>query len=310
MYSEKWLKKLEIFRLKQEEKKRKLKLKKLKEKRKKKKIEKKQIAIENEKPKKIIIKKRKVGRPKKRGPKKKRIRRKIIKIVKPRPVIDFKIVSCLNGKQNGYIGSFRTYNEAWDKLKELECLNESVEFPRRFLNSGTIKTIKDEYLMLERNRYGDKEDTSLRNEFGKFVKHHISNNDKWIIREKTQRLVEETFWVYGFDPKTDRKTSRWIYENLLLGRITSKYDIIRILLYKNKLIIRYDNEPITMIMCKNKSDAIRLYNHLSDKIRTEKIKQIICIGAFNIICDARREIEKQIMELTGWNKMKIQRSTN
>ena len=66
------------------------------------------------------------------------------------------------------------------------------------------------------------------------------------------------------------KTSRWIYENLLLGRITNKYDIIRILLYKNKLIIRYDNEPITMIMCKNKSDAIRLYNHLSDKIRTEK----------------------------------------
>ena len=56
MYTEKWLKKLEIFRLKQEEKKRKLKLKKLKEKRKKKQIEKKQIANENEKPKKIILK--------------------------------------------------------------------------------------------------------------------------------------------------------------------------------------------------------------------------------------------------------------
>ena len=67
---------------------------------------------------------------------------------------------------------------------------------------------------------------------------------------------------------------------------------------------------MSMIMCKNKSDCIRLYNFISDKIRTEKIKQIICIGAYNIISDSRREIERDIMELTGWNKIKIQRTTN
>lgn len=257
-----------------------------------------------------IKKKRKVGRPKKRGPKKKRIRRKIIKIVKQRPVIDFKIISSLNGKQNGYIGNYRTYSEAYAKLKELEDENKNVLFPRKYLNSGIIGNIKDEYLLLEKNRFGNKNDGMLRNEFGKIVKHKITNNTKWIIKDKIVKLVEETFWVYGHDPKKDRKNCQWIIDNLIFDSIESKYDIIRILVYKNKLIIKYDNKPMSIVMCKNKSDCIRLYNFISDKINKEKTKQVIFIGAYNVICDARRELENDIMELTGWNKIKIQRSTN
>ena len=254
--------------------------------------------------------KRKVGRPKKRGPKKKRIRKKIIKISKPRPVIDFKIISSLNGKQNGYVGNYRTYSEAYIKLKELENENDKVIFPRKYLNSGIIGNIKDEYLLLEKNRFHDKSDGILRNEFGKFIKHKITNNSKWVIRDKIVKLVEETFWVYGYDPKTERKTCKWIIENLILDSIVSKYDIIRVMVYKNKLIIKYDNKPMSIIMCKNKSDCIRLYNFISDKINKEKIKQIFFIGSYNTICDARRELEHDIMNLTGWNKIKIQRSTN
>ena len=257
-----------------------------------------------------VKKKKKVGRPKKRGPKKKRIRKKIIKIIKPRPVIDFKIVSTLNGKQNGYIGSYQTYADGYAKLKELESLNNEIIFPRKFLNSGIIGPIKDEFLLLEKNRFGEKNDTMLRNEFGKYVKQHISNSTKWIVRDKITRLVEETFWVYGYDPKTDRKTCKWIYDNLLIQSLESKYDIIRILVYKNKLVIKYDSKPMTMVMCKNKSDAIRLYNFINEKTQKEKIKQIVCIGSYNTICESRKELETEIMELTGWNKMKIQRSTN
>ena len=257
-----------------------------------------------------IKKKRKVGRPKKRGPKKKRIRKKIIKVLKPRPVIDFKIISALNGKQNNYIGNYRTYSDAYNKLMELEKENEKVIFPRKYLNSGVIGNIKDEYLLLEKNRFGNKSDGMLRNEFGKFVTHKITNNTKWIIRNKIVRLVEETFWVYGYDNKTDRKTCQWIVDNLILGSIESKYDIIRVLVYKNKLIIKYDIKTMSIIMCKNKSDSIRLYNFILEKITNEKIKQVFCIGSYNIICDARRELEHDIMELTGWNKTKIQRSTN
>lgn len=266
--------------------------------------------VDKELKKKTIKKKRKVGRPKKRGPKKKRIRRKIVKIVKKRPVIDFKIVSTLNGKQNGYIGSYRTYNEAYNKLMELKKENEKIIFPRKFINSGEVRDIKDEYLLLEKNRFGDKNNNLLRNEYGKFIEHKITNNSKWIIKDKIVKLVEETFWVYGHDPKTDRKTCLWIYENLIINEIKTVYDIIRILIYKNKLIIKYDEKPITMVMCKNKSDCIRLYNFFLKKKEEEKNKQLLFIGSFDKINDNRREIEEEIINLTGWNKIKLQRSTN
>lgn len=254
--------------------------------------------------------KKKVGRPKKRGPKKKRIRRKIIKVHKPRPVIDYKIVSIINGKQNGYIGSFKTYADAYKKMEELQELNNKVVFPRKYINKETIYNIKEEYLMLEKNRFGDKKDGIIRNEFGKFVTNKIINNTKWVIREKCVKISEETFWVYGYDPKLDRKTFTWIYQNLLLNQLENKYDIIRFFTYKNKVIIKYDDKPMKMIMCKNCSDAIRVYNLISDKIKESKIKQIIPIGSYNAISQSRRELEQELMDLTGWDKRKIQRSTN
>lgn len=299
MFDEKQQKMLENFIQKQEDKKLKLKM----QQRKKKRNTKKDDAITPKK-------KRKVGRPKKRGPKKKRIRRKIVRIVKPRPVIDYKIITTINGKQNGYIGSYQTYADAYAKLQELIKTNDEVVFPRKFLNSEIINFSKDEFLILEKNRHGDKEDGLLRNEYGKIVKHKITNNTKWVVREKAVRLIEETFWVYGHDPKADRKTYQWIFNELLLANIETQYDIIRILVYKNKLIVKYDAKPMSMVMCKNRSDAIRLYNTLSEEIRKCKLKQIICVGACNVICEARKELEKDIIELTGWNKRKIQRSTN
>ena len=301
MLNEKQQKKIENFIQKQEDKK--LKIKMQKRKKGEKRLLKKNEIIKSKK-------KRKVGRPKKRGPKKKRIRKKIIKTVKPRPVIDYKIITTLNGKQNGYIGFYQTYADAYSKLQELIKANNEIVFPRKYLNSGVINLSKDEYLILEKNRYGDKEDGLLRNEYGKIIKHKIINNTKWIIREKAIRLIEETFWVYGYDPKANRKTYQWIFNDLLIGNLETQYDIIRILVYKNKLIIKYDSKPISMIMCKNKSDAIRLYNKISEDVRNNKLKQIICVGACNVICEARKELEKDIIELTGWDKRKIQRSTN
>lgn len=304
MSSERYQKLLEKFLLKQEEKKNKLKLRNKKKKKKKEKKIKEKILPETK------IKKKKIGRPKKRGPKKKRIRRKIIKIYKEQPVFDFKIITALNGKQNGYIGQYHTYAEATEKIKELQKEKEKIVFPRKYLNKGKISILKDEFLLLEKNRYGDKNDGMVRNEFGKFVTQTIINSKKWIIRDKFERLVEETFWVYGFDPRTDRKTYLWIYENLLLNQIENSYDIIRVMIYKNKLIIKYDEKPMTMIMCKNQSDSIRMYNMISDNIKKNKIKQIICVGIYNILTNARKELEQEIMKLTGWTKTKIQRSTN
>jgi hypothetical protein len=304
MNSENYQKKLEKFLLKQEER----KIKKKNKKRKKKRATKKKIVETTPAP--STMSKKKVGRPKKRGPKKKRIRRKISPKIKQSAIFDFKIVSVLNGKQNGYISKHTDYADAYAALEVLRKTNETIKFPRKFINRAEIIPAKEEYLLLEKNRHGDKADGMLRNEFGKYIKQKITNNKKWIVREKIQKLVEETFWVYGFDPKHDRKTYSWIWDNLVLSKIHNSYDVIRILVYKNKLIIKYDDMPMSMVMCKNGSDCIRMYNAMSDEIKNLKTKQIVPIGAYNIISEKRRELEKEIEELTGWSKMKIQRTTN
>lgn len=302
MLVEKMRKRLETFRLKQESKRQKKKEKARKNKKKNKPVT---VKIKN-----VTLKKRKVGRPKKRGPKKKRVRKKIIKPTREYPVIDFKIVSAINGKQNGYVGSCRTYAEALSKMQYLEKLNNDVVFPRKYINKDIISNIKEEYLVLEKNRSGNKENTMLRDEYGKFVEQKITNNNKWVIRNKMPKLTEETFWVYGYDPKSDRKTATWIYENIILGKIETVYDVVRIMVYKNKLVVRYDDMSLSMVLCKNKSDSIRLYNFISEKQRIGNTRQIVCLGACDMISDKRRELESDLMELTGWNKSKIQRSTN
>ena len=248
-------------------------------------------------------KKRGPGRPKKRGPKKKK------KYVSKKPKIrkvrrcDFKIVATLNGKQKEFIGNYSTSEEAYVKFKELQKLNDDVIFSRKVINAGKLKESRDEYLILQKNRYGDLKPGQLRNEFGKVVEQQ-TNSSVWEIYDKCERLVEETFWVYGKCPKTDRKTFKWIYDNKIIGNLNNSYDIERVILYKNKLIIKHDELPMDIIICKNISDGIRLYNLLEEWCK--KNKQVFFLGSYNKVSDKRRQLEAELIELTGWDKRKLQ----
>lgn len=288
--------------LKKEKDKEKERLKKEKEKE-----EKKQWLIEHPKE---TIKKRPVGRPKKRGPKKKYKRKK------PKPprtynAWDYKIILCKNGRQVDFIGKYLTLETAYNKLKELEILNKEVIFPSKTCYTSQGNNISDtryEYLLLERKNESTEDKVYLlRNEFGKLVEQK-SNSKHWNIIDKMPCLMEETFWVWGFNNKTERKTFQWIYDNILLNTI-STYDVKRVLLYKNKVIIKNDDETMDIIFCKTKYDAFKFYELMENKIKEDKIKQVFFIGSYDKINDKRRKLEEQLIEMTGWNKKKIQMST-
>jgi hypothetical protein len=253
--------------------------------------------------------KKKGGRPKKRGPKKKR-KRKTIKILKPRPTFDFKIISVSNGKQNGYVDSFVNIEQAYQKLQELQESNSKVIFPKKNVNNGKIKEIKQEYLLLEKRKGEKTGNTLLRNDIGKLVEHKISNDkdNKWLIRDKIDKITEETFWVFGYIP-SNRKTFEWIYLNIIESNIHSKYDVERITLYKNKIVFQHDNGECDMVICKNASDAIRFYNLLQEWVKIRKNKQIFFMGSINSCGEKKKNIEKIIMDVTGWDLKKIQRTT-
>ena len=256
-------------------------------------------------------KKKKVGRPKKRGPKKKR------RYISRKPKIDgrslniynYKLVSCHNGKQNGYIKSYIRPEDAYEEVERLLEESKGVIFPARIQIGETIGEHRDEYLILEKNRYGDKEEPFLRNSYGKLVR-QTTNSKNWIVLDKFPYDVEETFWVYGFDPVRERKTFEWIYYNIIIGNIETKFDIKRIILYKNKIVVKDDAGGLDIIFCKTRGDAIRFYNLLGEWVKNKKNKQIFLIGDYSKISERRKNLENELIEKTGWTRRKIQQPTS
>ena len=250
--------------------------------------------------------KRPVGRPKKRGPKKKRKKKTNVVLKSPGrhalPPFNYKIVSCRNGVQNKFIGRYRTIEDAYEVFNDLKTNDRNVIFPSVITGDSKIKNSIDEYLIIEKT---DSKPTALRNEYGKLVE-QVVNKDGWVVIDKFRYKREELFWVYGYNSKKDRKDFLWIYTNLVITNVDGYFSFKRIFLYKNKLLIRDDSGSLEMVLCKDVSDAIRMYNKIEEWVKRDKMKQILFIGDFSNISDRRRKLEDELVQLTGWTKRKIQ----
>lgn len=258
------------------------------------------------KKKKYYYYKKKIGRPKKRGPKRK-LKKRGRSWQQP---WNFKLILCDFHKQKRVVGVFHDYQEA-EKAKEvLLSRNSSIVYPKRcIVDNRTAKSTVDyvsEYVLLEKVR-----DTSgitvteVQNEYGKSVP-HITNNPKWKIADKYEHLEEETFWVYGYNPHTDRKTYTWIYSNFISEPIKDRNLLtIRIYQYYNKVVFRYDIEGIEFVVCKNDAEAIRLYNFIQTHV--VKNKKTLFSGAIKNKSELGPLLINLIQEKTGWDIARIKR---
>jgi hypothetical protein len=253
-------------------------------------------------------KKRRVGRPKKSGPKKKYWRKKkkpTVPKVNPRnskPPYLYKIVSCKNGVQNKFIGKYRTIEEAYAVFNDLKMKERMIVFPRLESVDHTLLNSIDEYVIIEKS---DKGSSVLRNEYGKLVEQK-TNIDGWIVLDKWRYHEEESFWVWGYDSKKDRKNFAWIYNSFIIENIGTSMDYIRVILYKNKVIFKYDDESLEIVFCKSESDSIRMYNKIEEWVKRDKIKRVMFLGDYSPKGERRRKIEDEIMALTGWTRRKVQ----
>jgi hypothetical protein len=194
----------------------------------------------------------------------------------------------------------------FDKLKKE---NDNIVFKRETCTHNIKTNSIDEYLLLEENSSGTKENLMIRNELGKFSK-ITTNITDWVVIDKIQRYEEETFKVFGYDVRSERKTFNWIYDNIILGEIESKYDFKRIILYKNKIVIKDDDNNMDIVFCKSEIDSIKFYNLLLKKVNEEKNKQVLFLGSYNELGERRRKLEGELMKLTGFSKKKIQMPGN
>lgn len=246
--------------------------------------------------------KKKPGKHKKPGPKPKK---KVIVPKVPRPKVEYnyKIVSCRNGVQNKFIGKYKTIEDAYDHFKYLKEHNDVI-FPVEATNFNTLENSIDEYVLIEKSN----EESIMRNEFGKLVE-QVTNQEGWRVLDKCRYKKEETFGVYGFNVRNDRKTFEWIYYNLLYLNINSRLDFKRVFTYKNKVIFKDDNSYLDIVFCKCPSDAVRMYNLLQTWVKRDKSKQIIFLGDCSERGERKKKLEQELMEFTGWSKKKIQMSS-
>lgn len=198
------------------------------------------------------------------------------------------------------IGINKKFN---DMLKE----NEQVQLPVKFNNEKT-KIIESEYELII-IKAKDKDDASLsriRDEYGKFI-YYQSSDENWIIFDRAPYYIEETFWVYGFHPRLQRKTFQWIFENFFEKDAKNKYMCKSVQIFKNKVLIDC-NSKLDIIICKNKSDAIRLYNKIEEEVQIRKYKYVVFL--YDVSFSKYKKLWVQrIKDLTHWDNKKIQRSS-
>lgn len=187
---------------------------------------------------------------------------------------------------------------------------KSVKFKVKY-SSRDHKLMSSKYeILLMKTKTDDDPDSPLhRNEFGKLVP-HTCNSNKMIIYKKEEYLFEETFWIYGLNPKSQRRDYFYILNDLIVDELTKngqlkiKYPIKTLIVYRNKLLIENDDD-FEIVICKCEEDSVRLYTELQNDIKKQKIKSVAFLGfAKN---NLEKRIEEKLLEKTGWTLSKIRR---
>jgi hypothetical protein len=252
---------------------------------------------------------KKRGRKKKRGPKKKKpvVVHKYVGLKRP-----YHIITSNNGMQIKDIYSGVNIEYALNKLKELQKeYNKDIVFPVRFISNKKEKTfIECDYKLIlikkrtdEPNEYEGK----VKNEFGKYVD-CVTDSEHWIFIDELPYQIEETFWVYGYNPKRQRKTFNFIFDNLIQYSEKNKYYFKELVVFKNKLLIN-SNDEFNMIICKNHKDSVRLYNKIHEVADNKKIKYLVYGGDIQKSSYSFHIWYNKIKSLTNWNNRKIMKNT-
>lgn len=246
-------------------------------------------------------------------------RRKKLVVKKPVKVIQepvfkphYRLILFHNQKQYAVLGKHDTKIGAFNKKNKLIEQSNNVQFPKLLCNNGRedINIYENNYevLILEELETSGETVTLLPNEFGKNVPLTCSNT-QWRIIDRFPYNIEEEFWVWGYDYKKDRKQYAWILDNLFVNNPNvSQSDWVRVLVYNNKLLIKYDFQDFDMIVCKHLDDSIRLYNKLKDDL--SKDKRFLFSGRVDLRSQIGVDTTHLIMQKTGWSRTRtVQMST-
>jgi len=205
----------------------------------------------------------------------------------------------------------RTRESSFIRFNKLKAENK-VTYPKRFVNTKVFskngiykKTIKPIIFNICVIKVTEENDVfrKLRDQYGKiYVEKPLG---EWTILNSEQYEIEEKFWIYGFDPNICRPTIKEVVRKIMTGA-HGKKTVKQVIVVQNKLII-YSEDQFDMVLCKNIEESQRLHHTLSKIIRKQKVKSILFMGTASKSYTS--VLYDLIQEKTGWDKLKITRST-
>ena len=211
----------------------------------------------------------------------------------------YKIIITKDGKKKKVL--YEGSNEDTAKEKYFNTKDKNIVlFPKKNNAYKKVKPVHYEIMFLK-----EKEDSDspfyVRDELGRNKPVDIKS-DKWSLVHKDDFFYEEKFTVYGFKERLETKD---IIKKILLRR--NKEDKIKQVNYVINKVLIYQNGDFDVVVCKNSSDAKRLYKTLRKFCETNKVNNIMFTGLVGK--RNRTKLYKKIVEKTGWTINKTYRSS-
>lgn len=214
----------------------------------------------------------------------------------------FRVVLTKNGEYKKTLHRCRTRETSFLKFRQFKEENKSVIFPKENINYNKIEPVTYKICVIKDTEEGDKF-RILRDAYGKTYQEKPMGD--WTILDDASYNIEETFWLFGKDPKNDRITIHGIIKPLLSGAYKKKLTK-QVIVVHNKLVI-YSEEQFDMVICKCIDDAQRLHHLLYKIAKKNKVNNVLFMGTANEASIGR--MYDVIKENTGWPIQKIWRTT-
>ncbi len=207
---------------------------------------------------------------------------------------------------NGKLKILKEYDTNLDTaLIQYESLlreSNDVIFPLHYMNTNNEIILAEREIVLlyrlKEHELGQNYTTLLKNNIK--VPHKMSQ--LYTIHARYRYDIEETFWIYRYNPKRIRPTFNECFD-IFLEVLSETTDIAKLYIYKNKVVLKND-DIFEMVICKNKNDAYRFYGAMSKKLREEKCN----LFYLNEILAREHSVIDELMDATGWNRKKITRN--
>jgi hypothetical protein len=215
----------------------------------------------------------------------------------------YRVILTKNGEYKMTLHRCKTVETSFINYHRIIDENKSVLFPKKYINYNGIKPVKYKIYVVKDTEEGD-DFRTRRDSMGRTYREKPLFGI-WTVLDDHEYDLEETFWMYGRDPKHDRVTIHDVTKYLMKNIQEHKHSKQIIVVY-NKLVI-YNEKQFDMVICKCKKDAQRLHHELNKAVKKSKIKGLVFMGTASKAMIGR--MYDIIQENTGWDILKIRRTS-